>query len=79
MKISKMIILRLIYSMTRLNEVANSYIRCSQRVTDMIGKINENILRWFEHVEKRHNDEMMDEIQVKKTKQGLGHRRNGRI
>lgn len=50
-------ILRWLYGMTRLDRIRNEYVRESLGVTNIVGKMGENRLSWFGHVEKRNNED----------------------
>lgn len=46
----------------RSDSFRNEYIKKSLGVTNMTGKISENILRWFGYVERKNNDEILKKI-----------------
>lgn len=48
----------------------NKYIRRSLGVTTLVGNINEEMWKWFEHTEKNNNDEIVknrDQIRVEEN------------
>lgn len=48
------------HSVTRLDRIRNKYIRGSLGVTNIAGKVRENKLKWFGHVERRNVDDIVD-------------------
>lgn len=53
---------------TRMDRIMNECIRKSLCVTNIVGKIRENILRWFEHVERRNSEDIVKNYKWNKSR-----------
>lgn len=76
MKVAKMIMLRWMHGVTKMDKTRNDYIRGSLGLTNIAGKIRENRLRWYRHVERRNYKniiKMIGEMRV------VGNLRKGRL
>lgn len=54
--------LRCMRGVTKLDRIRNEFIRRGLGVTNMAEKIREKKLRWFRHVDRRNNDDIVKKI-----------------
>lgn len=68
-----MIMLRWMYSVTKIDKTRNDYIRGRLGLTNIAGKTRKNRLRWCRHVKRKNYKKMIGEMGV------VGNLRKGRL
>ena len=75
MNVNEMRMLRWTCGVTRLDRIANRYIRGTMKVTEVSGKIKERRLAWYGHIERREENHYLKRIANMEVP---GRRRRGR-
>ena len=60
--VAEMKMLRMMCGVTRRDRIRNEYVRASVGVDDIRDKLAENRLRWFGHVSRKREDDVVKKV-----------------
>jgi len=72
MSIAEMRMLRWTSGVERVNRIRNKCVRGNTRITPIVDKMGDNILRWFGHVMRRETEAVRMVMKIVEGKRGKG-------